>query len=529
MNNILKNRNALVIVFEIIVIVLGVIGITFATSRLLNDRTQTELIIGEYNVDYLGDKEIIANNLEPISDSLININTKENVVRLEFSLRGVSTNNDEEDLIYDIMLSEMNIDCSLLSKYTKWNLYKNGNLISSGSLSPQFDGNVLGDTMRLTNIQEDLPTHKDEYDKYILIFWISESCEDLETCELIDQSNIIDSQMSMKVFIALYGGAKKEFKRVPNNETSCVREPNLYDNMIPIGYKDGKFVVVNKNNSDKDNLWYDYGNQKWANAVIVNDKNKYSQVGTIINNEDVLAYYVWIPKFSYKLWNIAGEDNNSYNAYDNGIEITFDTKNSNTPEYINGMYILHPAFNNTNGFWINKYEISKKDNIYVSLPETLSHINDTLENYKNIMNNLSIDYKLGDKVESRMVNNLEWGAALYLSHSKYGVCVNNGCDSISINTTQTSGNNKQDTITRNVYGVYDMAGLSSEYVLGNYDIGSATTEIKLQDGSFWGQSHSTISTRDYLLRGGINNGIFYFGDIGMGNDKISSRSVLISK
>ena len=54
------------------------------------------------------------------------------------------------------MMNEMKVDCTLLNEYTKWNLYKNGKLISSGNLSPEFDGNVLGDTMRLTNIQEDL-------------------------------------------------------------------------------------------------------------------------------------------------------------------------------------------------------------------------------------------------------------------------------------------------------------------------------------------------------------------------------------
>ena len=103
MNSVFKNRNALGVVFEIIVIVLGVTGITLATSKLINDRTQTLLIAGEYNLDYLGDKEVVANELEPISDNLININTKDNVVRLEFSLRGVSTNKDEENLIYDVM------------------------------------------------------------------------------------------------------------------------------------------------------------------------------------------------------------------------------------------------------------------------------------------------------------------------------------------------------------------------------------------------------------------------------------------
>ena len=78
---------------------------------------------------------------------MINYNTKENVVRLEFSLRGVDTNDDEENLIYDVMLSEMNIDCSLLNEYTKWNLYKNGELLYNGNFAPEFDGNVLTDNL----------------------------------------------------------------------------------------------------------------------------------------------------------------------------------------------------------------------------------------------------------------------------------------------------------------------------------------------------------------------------------------------
>ena len=135
MDNSFKNKNALVIVFEVLVIVLGIGGITFATSKLLNDRTQTEIKTGEYNIDYVGDTELSFSEIEPMSDENINIDTKDNVIRLEFSLRGVSQNKND-DLIYDVMLNEMNIDCSLLNEYTKWNLYKNGKLISNGSLSP---------------------------------------------------------------------------------------------------------------------------------------------------------------------------------------------------------------------------------------------------------------------------------------------------------------------------------------------------------------------------------------------------------
>lgn len=530
MNKSDKNRNYLVVIFEIIIIILGIVGITLATTKLLNDRTVTNLKTDEYNVDYQGDKDIVIEKLEPIDDEKININTHDNVIRLEFSLKGVSTNK-KDDIIYDIMLSDMNIDCSLLNKYTKWNLYKNGKLLTTGSLDPQFDGNVLSDNMRLTLKQEDLPKYNEESDKYVLIFWISESCDDLLTCELIDQSDIVNSKMSMKVFIALYTGAKKNYYRIPNYDTSCANKPELYGNMIGVSYKNGNFVVANTDNSTKENMWYDYGKQVWANAVVVRDKSKYMEIGTVINNSDVLGYYVWIPRYKYKLWNATDEVTDSYNAYDNGIDITFSTgiDDNSSNSYENNTYITHPAFKNNKGFWISKYEISKNGQDYLFLPNMTAYQNDTIDNYKNILSNLSNSYKLGDKAESRMVNNLDWGATLYLSHSKYGVCNGDGCNSISVNDTYVAGNNKQDTVTRNVYGVYDMAGASSEYVLGNSTIGSATNEVFLANGDTWNQGHSLVSNRDYLLRGGIGSSIFYFGEIGINSTLISTRGVIEAK
>lgn len=526
----IKNRNALVIIFEILVIAIGIGGITYATSKIINDKTTTILTAGEYNIDYIGDKEVISKNLEPMDNRKVNIDTKDNVIRLEFKLKGVSSNK-RDDLIYDIMLSEMNIDCSLLNKYTKWNLYKNGSLISEGSLDPAFDGNVLTDSLRLTNIQEDLPKPNDKYDEYVLLFWISESCDDILTCNLIDQSNIANSKMSMKVFVALYGGSKKKFSRTPNYDTSCANKPQLYNNMVPVTYKNGSWVVADKNNSTKEFMWYDYANSMWANAVVVKN-NKYQVSGTKIADDDILAYYVWVPRYRYKLWNAQDSITDSYKAYDEGIDIIFENglNSISNDEKQNDTYLTHPAFaNNLTGFWINKYELSKSGDNYLSIPSVSSYANDTLENYQNIANNLKDNYKLGNKVSSHIVSNLEWGATLYLSHSKYGVCINNGCSSIDTNKTLISGNNKQDTTTRNVYGVYDMAGASPEYVVGNEKIGTATNEVILENGDTWYEGHSITSIRDYLIRGGQNNSLFYYGDIGMGSTNISTRTTLVSK
>ena len=278
-----KTRNTLVLLFEIILIVVAIGGLTFATANLMRG-SRTKIDFGKYSVDYIGKTDIVINDLEPISDSLINYDTKDGVLRLEFSLRGVDTNENPENLIYDVMVSDINIDCSLLNEYTKWNLYKNGELLYNGNFSPKFDGNVLTDNVRLTETQQDLPLHNENYDKYVLIIWISEACEDLLNCERVDQSNIVNSVLDMKIFIAISGGEKVVYERIPNMDATCINKPELYDGMIPVYYDKGEWRVADGTNSNVDRSWYDYSNSKWANVVIVNtDKYNESIPGTMIS------------------------------------------------------------------------------------------------------------------------------------------------------------------------------------------------------------------------------------------------------
>lgn len=522
-----ENKNILVIVFEIAVIALGIVGITYATNKIISDRTTTIIKTGEFAVDYKGDKTISFDNLSPMSDDLVNINTKENVIRLTFSVRGAKQNKDES-LIYDVMLNDMNIDCGLLNKYTKWNLYKNGELLTNGSLDPSFDGAVLSDTMHLTTTQQDLPKYNEEYDKYVLLFWISESCDDLTNCEMVDQSAILDSTLSMNVFIALYGGEKVEYTRLPSLDTSCANKPLLTDNMIPITYKDGIWVVADKDNSNEEYKWYDYNNAVWANSVVVKNNN-YETIGTPINDEDVLGYYVWIPRYRYKLWNVEDKITDSYNAYDNGINIIFENGlNTKNNELKNNNYITHPVFaDSLKGVWISKYEISKNNDNYYFLPNVEAYTGRELDEYKQAVNNVTKMY--GSQYNLHMINNLEWGSALYLSHSKYGVCKSDGCDSITLNDTYIAGANKQDTLTRNVYGIYDMAGASREFVLDNQKIGTATSEVTLSNSDTWYHGLGLANYQDYILRGGINKGLFSFSDLSMSEAKYSTRVAFTTK
>ena len=81
----------LVLFFEIFLVIVAIGGLTFATSRLLG--SQTIIKFGEYNVDYVGDTEIVVSDLEPVSDKLIDINKYSNE---ELTNKNVNLENNSE-------------------------------------------------------------------------------------------------------------------------------------------------------------------------------------------------------------------------------------------------------------------------------------------------------------------------------------------------------------------------------------------------------------------------------------------------
>ena len=74
-----------------------------------------------------------------------------------------------------------------------------------------------------------------------------------------------------------------------------------------------------------------------------------------------------------------------------------------------------------------------------------------------------------------------------------------------------------------------MAGGSGEYVLGKSELGTATSEVRLIDGNTWYNGLGLMSYRDYIIRGGLDKELFYFGDISMDMVQNSTRISLISK
>ena len=218
---IFKNKDVKVIILEVFLIALGLVGLTLGVKYIMNSINvnvdTSKLAIDSMNAN------VTNGTLTPIEDSTVNINTTSNVLRITFDVKGASTNTGS-NIIYDVLLN-LTVDCSLKNESVKWNLYKNNNLLTSGSTSPKYDKDVLKGKIMLTDIQQDLVPYSKTADKYVFILWMSESCneEDITKCD-ISKGLTSDSggkSISGNIDIRLNSGKKKENRREIIEDDAC--------------------------------------------------------------------------------------------------------------------------------------------------------------------------------------------------------------------------------------------------------------------------------------------------------------------
>jgi len=229
-----------------------------------------------------------------------------------------------------------------------------------------------------------------------------------------------------------------------------VNTPKLATGMIAV-YWDENNEEINQNSSNFDLAkWYDYSNNKWANA----------------KTEDG-SYWVWIPRYEYKIdykTNGVIQGINEDDSKAGIIDVKFIKTTTTHPA---SGYIIHPAFTNNvdaggwdselSGIWVAKYQMSMEDNNGIHITTSTSAIgnvalSDTVKAVSkpgvsswiciNIANCYENSRNYGDSIghpeyESHLMKNSEWGAVVYLTHSKYG---RNGVEvSINNNTSYLTG------------------------------------------------------------------------------------------
>lgn len=268
-------------------------------------------------------------------------------------------------------------------------------------------------------------------------------------------------------------------------DKSGAETPLLLDSMIPITYNGTNWVKA-EYISEYEQDWYNYSEQKWANSVVIKpsaiDTYIAALPGTVINENDVLAYYVWIPRFRYKLFNSSYiEPNNNPQV----IDIIFENMDDEivTGE-INGEYLSHSAFESYSGFWISKFEATGSLSDITSLPNKTPITNYNLKEIYDAV----IDNRDTQGYSLRVLTNNEWSAVAYLTHSIYGIGdtevrknsynqssgFKTGCGSDVISNEPRTANCEMSfgssttypqSTTGNIYGVFDMSGGVWEYVM----------------------------------------------------------------
>ena len=272
--------------------------------------------------------------------------------------------------------------------------------------------------------------------------------------------------------------------------------PVLAEGMIPITYDGTNWVKADVYGAY--NNWYDYGNQKWANAVMVTSAKRETymnaDIGTIVAESDILAYYVWIPRYKYKLFNTTYASGTTPQL----IDIVFESGTSKTgtvscsysavgavtcTNKANGNYYTHPAFTfgdtELSGIWVGKFETTGSTTSPTIKPGITSLTNTTVSSmYNSAMLFKTTAYLTTTGIQntdSHMMKNIEWGAVAYLKQSIYGLGLTDIGINSSGNSYYTGGGsgtsyktNTGQSTTGNITGVYDMSGGVDEYVMGNY-------------------------------------------------------------
>ena len=456
-----------------------------------SNKTETVLKSNELNLIFTGTKEITTNNMIP-GDSFTKTFTVENTsnraVDYNIYMENI-TNEFNEDLVYTL---------------------------------EDTTGSVIGET----------PLPVTNKDKSYLKTGISIDANTKKTYTLkITFKNTDEPQNDYqgKTFKGTLGidtkKINKEYKETLLNGT----DPVLSDNLIPVTLADDGTVTKADTNAE----WYKYEDKKWANAVILSDENKTYNNGDIIPEDNIESYFVWIPKYSYQIFNLGTTDGytsskpTTSNAQE--IQIKFGTTNTSdnnenectTPMTSGasgnckvGDYMTSPAFISmgTNGLWVAKFETTgSTTNITVKPNQT------SLRNL-NVKTMFETAYNYKRDNDSHMMKNTEWGAVAYLSHSKYGINTEVRINNNSSYITGYAATDKAST-TGNITGIYDMSGGAWEYMasLRNETYGSPgfdATTLKAYNSKYYdtydGSSDWTKYSKRILGDATGEMGSFYY-------------------
>ena len=352
---------------------------------------------------------------------------------------------------------------------------------------------------------------------------------------------------------------------------------DLDANMIPVKYTGSTTSaqwtsLANPEDSSNQGNWYNYNQKQWANAVTVKDPSKYKNQTKVVDQSDILGFWVYIPRYAYEVMRRDGTDKPvpaqnflisfektttpkrhpavcSEKGKDYRTECSLDRSYIKGQPSNQGTWATHPAFTfgskELNGIWFAKFETTGDVSNPTVLPNSF-HLSSYYSGINGIGSFYSIAKSIGvndpqnvggksvsspqnshhlAKLSSHMVSSNDWGAATYLSASKYGAGYNgvqinsqNQSQGSSYSVTgcgpQASGNTSAysdggalgtqqacsssylqrayngtlgqlASTTNNPTGIYDMSGGAYEYTAASYTTNLNESGVS-SDGDYFG-------------------------------------------
>ena len=552
--NKIKTDSKKILILEIFGVFILSLGFTLALNYI-SKSINASLTTANINVIYVGDNNITKDLFLPITAN----ETSTKAAIANFTVKGAESNPTDKDIIYDITLTNIDITDGLLDENFKFELYKNNTKISEGNFSNlQVENKEKEYTYYQRAILNEnvmnLPRYNETADSFQIRIYILDNGK--------DQSKLMGQSFKANVEIATYttkGGSTNRNRytnlitiKCPINtvtpvytDTSGANAPVLAEGMIPVVYDEGLGYWIK---ADVNNGWYNYTDKIWANAVMVktdategvkcsNSRSYYMNAPayTPVKEEDILAYYVWIPRYKYKLFNATYASGTSPSL----IDVTFENETSTTGNVTctyasngaetcqnkaNGNWYTHPAFTMINasgnktelkGIWVGKFEVSGSATAPRVKPGVSSLRNINVANmYSTGLIFRSTDYITSNGInqsDSHMMKNIEWGAVAYLKQSIYGLGITDiaNNNSSSYTTGRSSGDpSKTDYSSEGTYK-YNESRVIKELVEGSgtqltiatsaSDNTYTWTNIGTSDSPIWKSANQGISSSSTSL------------------------------
>ena len=127
--NKIKEDKKKLLILEILGVLILSLGFTLALNYV-SKKINTSLISANINVVYTGDSTITEDLFLPINESEI----EEYAAIANFTVKGAENNATDNNIIYDITLTDIDITDGLLDENFKFQLLKNNTVISEGNL-----------------------------------------------------------------------------------------------------------------------------------------------------------------------------------------------------------------------------------------------------------------------------------------------------------------------------------------------------------------------------------------------------------